>query len=155
MAKQMIKGFTMAMIVVTVAFVSSVASAYAQSRQQRATIPFEFVVGDKTLPSGQYSVGGITDSGSALRVSNTQQGDSAARLTTTITRAKADDGKLVFLRYANHYFLSEVWMPGETSGRKLTKSGQQKAIEHEMAAVTSNSDWAKTGFEIVVIAAVR
>ena len=152
MAKQMIKGLTMVMIVVALAFVSAVASANGQSRQQRATIPFEFVVGDKTLPSGQYAVGAITDSGAALRVSSTEQGQSAARLTTTITRSKADGGKLVFLRYANHYFLSEVWTAGETTGRRLTKSAQQKAIESEMAAVKSNSDWAKTGFEIVEVA---
>ncbi|SRR6266536_969661 len=157
MANQIIKGLTMFMIVVALAFVTAVTSAYGQSTRETAKIPFEFVVGDKNLPAGEYAVGSITASGEALRVSSTEQNQSAARLTIPISRAKAEDkGKLVFRRYANHYFLSEVWMPGETTGRQLLKSAQQKAIENEMAAVTSKSDWAKKGYEIIeVVAAVR
>ena len=55
MAKQIIKGLTMLMIVVALAFVTS--AAYGQSSQQSvAKIPFEFVVGDKSLPAGEYGV---------------------------------------------------------------------------------------------------
>jgi len=59
MAKQIIKGLSMLMLVVALAFVTSVVSAYGQSSRQVATIPFQFSVGDKDLPAGQYDVAGI------------------------------------------------------------------------------------------------
>jgi hypothetical protein len=44
--------------------------------------------------------------------------------------AKApDQGKLVFNRYGDRYFLSEIWTAGDTSGRTLLVS----KVERELA----------------------
>ncbi len=155
MAKQIIKGLTMLMIVVAMAFVT--AAAYGQSTQRAvAKIPFEFVVGDKSLPAGEYGVAAFNASGEILKIRSTEDNQTALRLTTPITCASAPDkGKLVFHRYANHYFLTEVWSAGESRGRQLLKSKQERAIEREMAAISSRSESAQSRYEIVEVVAVR
>lgn len=50
MGKQILKGFTMLMLVLGLAFVSAVVSANGQAtRQVTVNIPFQFVVGDKVF----------------------------------------------------------------------------------------------------------
>jgi hypothetical protein len=155
MAKQIIKGMTMLLLVMAVAFVTAVVSANGQSRHQVAKIPFEFVVGDNNLPAGQYDVTAMTSNDAVLRITNSEQRQTAIRLTQTISHTKpADKGKLVFRRYADRYFLAEVWSAGDTSGRQLMKSKQERAIERELASVPSKSEWAQSGYQIVEIAAV-
>jgi len=62
--------------------------------------------------------------------------------------------RLVFHRYDNCYFLSEVWMSGERVGRELRKSAQERAIERELAAIPSNGNLASRGYEVIEIVAV-
>ena len=155
MEKQIIKGMTMLLLILAVALVTAVASANGQSRHEVAKIPFEFVVGDKNLPAGQYDVTAMTANDSVLRITNSEQNQSALRNTQAITHGKpADKGKLVFRRYADRYFLAEVWSAGDTTGRQLMKSKQERAIERELASIPSKGEWAQGGYEIVEIAAV-
>ena len=155
MSKQIIKGMTMLLLIMAVAFVTAVASANGQSRHEVAKIPFEFVVGDKSLPAGQYDVTEMTSNNSVLRITNSEQHQTALRQTNTITRAeRASKGKLVFRRYADQYFLAEVWSAGDTSGRQLLKSKQERAFERELASIPSKGEWAQSGYQIVEIAAV-
>src|SRR5260370_14127605 len=157
MEKQIIKGFTMLMIGVALAFVTTVAPAYGQSSLHTvAKIPFEFVIGGKTLPAGEYGVAGIEGNSQLVRIQSKEDNQSAVRLTTVITSASAPStGKLGFHRYANQYLLTQVWMPGSNRRRQLTKSKQQRAIEREMAATLSTSERAQSGDEIVVLVATR
>jgi hypothetical protein len=156
MARQLIKGFTMLMVVATLAFVTSVASTYGQSsHRQVAQIPFEFSVGEKSMPAGEYSVGTITGDGKVLNISNTQQKTSAVRMTSPMQQIEpASTGKLVFRRYGSQYFLTEVWQAGESTARGLTKSKQQRAIERELAAIPARSNVAQNNYETIEIAAV-
>jgi len=93
-----------------------------------ADIPFPFVVAGQTLPAGHYIVSPASDS--SLRI----QG-SAHRGTfvpTNITQRSISDTscKLVFHRYGDSYFLSEVWVTGNDRGRQLLRS----RAERELAA---------------------
>jgi hypothetical protein len=62
MKKQILKGLTMLVIIMTMAFLTAVISANAQTRggNLRADVPFDFIVGDKTMAAGQYGVSQIT-----------------------------------------------------------------------------------------------
>ena len=44
------------------------------------------------------------------------------------------ESKLIFNRYGDRYFLSQVWTAGNSSGRQLLKSDREK----EMAQVAKN-----------------
>jgi hypothetical protein len=151
MAKQMIKGLTMLMLLATLSLVTAVVSANGQSsNRQVANIPFEFVVGDKEMPAGKYQVATANATGGTLKILGITNTNSAFRLSNTITQAQpVEQGKMVFHRYRNQYFLAEVWTAGERQGRQLTKCSAEKAIERELASNRSQK------YERVEIALVR
>jgi hypothetical protein len=135
MRQQILKGLTMLLAVMSLAMITAVASANGQSVNARASIPFEFVVGDKTLPAGAYTVNSITTSGETLRIRGNASENSAVRMTTTSVK-KSEKSMLVFHRYDNRYFLSEVWSAGD--GRILAASKEERAIQKEMSRIASN-----------------
>lgn len=136
MRKQLAKGFTMLMLVVSLALVTAVVSANGQSRKSRTSVPFDFMVGDKALPAGNYNVDSITSSGDALRIGNADSAQSATRL-TVVADGRSKTAKLVFHRYGERYFLAQVWTAGGAEGRQLMKSRQERAIEKENARIAS------------------
>lgn len=155
MGKQILKGFTMLALIVAVALMTAVASANAQSSTVVADIPFEFSVGDQALPAGKYTVRSMTANGDALAIRNRDANRAAIRLTHSIQASKASDQtKLVFHRYGQRYFLSEVWTSGENAGRKLIKSSQERVIEGQLAAISSKSELARNSYDIVEVVAV-
>jgi hypothetical protein len=157
MTRQLIKAMTMLMMVVALALVSAVASAYGQSNSTVvADIPFEFVIGDKEMAAGHYNLSKATAGGEAVRVREEATGQSAIRLTMGLTTSRpAEKGKLIFLRYGNRYFLAEIWRSGESNVRQLLKSKEQKAIERELASIRSKNKSTESGYERIEVALVR
>lgn len=150
MKNLMLRLFALITLLVTVAFASAVASVSAQTSSHNisASIPFEFNVGDKTLPAGQYAIGRINSDGTQLRISNRE--DSASRLTQTVQASEPkEQSVLVFNRYGDRYFLSQVWMVGEREGRQMLKSKSEKAMGQELA---KNKAEAET---VTIIAAIH
>ncbi len=156
MQKQILKGLTMLMLVTAVALMAALVSAHAQSSSSVvADIPFEFTVGGKSLKAGEYSVKPFTANGDALLISNQDSNDGVIRLANSIqARTVPQQAKLVFHRYGQRYFLSEVWTPGERMGRQLQKSGEERAIEGQLAAISSKSELARSSYETVEIVAM-
>ena len=158
MRRQMIKGFSMVLTIVSVAFFTAVVSANGQSgKQVVADIPFNFIVGDKMMTAGQYSVKATSQDSPALLISERDTKESAIRLTSSLDADRKNTrARLVFHRYGQHYFLAEVWSGGDSSGRTLMRSRQERAIERELAAIVSKSELAGNTYETVeLLAAVR
>jgi hypothetical protein len=151
MRKQMLKGITMFMLVMGLSLATAAISANAQSLKARANVPFDFVVGDKTLTSGDYTIATVTMAGDALRISSTDMSQTAARLTITADGRSAN-AKLVFHRYGNRYFLAEIWTGAGAQGRVFMKSRQEKAIEKESNRVAQLSHRAPESYETVAVA---
>jgi hypothetical protein len=42
-----------------------------------------------------------------------------------------EEAKLVFHKYGEQYFLSQVWEAGESAGRALIKSKSERALERK------------------------
>ncbi len=100
MERQIVKGFTMLMLIVALSFVSAVVSVNGQTPTIAANIPFEFNVGDETLPSGAYTVKAATATGSALLIKGQDSKAAAMRLAHFVEASKAPEkAKLVFHRY--------------------------------------------------------
>ena len=155
MQKQIVKGLTMLMLIGAVALMAALVSAHAQSSSVVADVPFEFTVGGKSLKAGEYSIRAFAANGDALLVRNKESNDSAIRMSNTITaRIAPKQGKLVFHRYGQRYFLSEIWTPGERTGRQLRKSAEERAIESQLAAIPSKSELARSSYETVEIVAM-
>lgn len=141
MKNLMLKLFALITLLVTIAFASALASVSAQTPGHNitASIPFEFNVGDKTLPAGQYAIGRINSDGSQLRISNREE--SASRLTQAVQASEPkEESVLVFKRYGDRYFLSQVWMVGEREGRQMLKSSSEEAMDQDLAKNKANAE---------------
>ncbi len=136
MKRNLLKAFTMLMLLVTLSLASAVVSAQTQAANKVvATIPFEFSVGYKTFPAGEYSVQVIPTAGDALMIRSADASESALRLSETTSRDKdKSHARLIFNRYGDKYFLSEVWNGVDKVGRRLIKSGDERAAEAEANA---------------------
>ncbi len=110
-------------------------------------VPFEFVVGEKRLPAGDYTVRRILlDSAKTLLI-RSADGRAAATVHTSDAgkRAAAPQAKLVFAQYGEQYFLAQVWTPGAETARAFAKSRVQRGLEREWAdgATRTGGDAAK------------
>lgn len=95
-----------------------------------AVIPFPFVVAGHTLPAGQYIVSPVNRN--TLRIHESMDPGMFVP-TNAAQRSESDNtSKLVFHRYQDTYFLSQVWITGNDWGREVCRSD----AEREMAAKT-------------------
>jgi hypothetical protein len=110
-------------------------SAFAQSGQIRATIPFNFTVSHTTLPAGDYSVSTTGGTGSILVIQGAH-GKAVKLVGSNRVQASklSDRTKLVFRCYGDRYFLAQVWMRGSQMGRELPKSPLESEIAMDAAA---------------------
>jgi hypothetical protein len=104
----------------------------------RMRIPFEFTIGHKTLPPGDYIVKRSDSAISEMLLVSSVDGGSGTYVITKNVQAKArqSESKLIFHRYGGQYFLSQVWTAGDSAGRELPKSGRESAVDRELAKNT-------------------
>jgi len=101
-----------------------------------ANIPFEFSVGNKTLPAGEYAVR-CTNPASDMKVLQLRSSDGRASVmvrTNSVIGKTQGDAKLVFNRYGDHYFFAQAWLPADNIGMQASKSRNEKQIARELAA---------------------
>lgn len=112
----------------------TIVSVQAQSRTRiRAHIPFDFQVGEKTLPAGDYTVKRL--SANALLVESASGEQSviaqASRSVESNVNAKPSTEKMVFRQYGDQYFLAQVWMIRGNAGRAINMTdAERKAADN-------------------------
>ena len=118
-------------------------SAFGQ-QNLRVDIPFEFHFADVVMPAGQY----VVDT-EARNIHNLLSFDCDACRVHAVAipyavggRDVSSEGRLIFNKYGDTYFLAEVWVPGRIQGMALSKS----KTERELARVSLP---ARTGQVIV------
>ena len=126
-------------LVLVAVFSSAAVSANAQSNYSvRAEVPFDFTVGNKTLPAGRIIAHGQTSLASPLSITSLAMGQLTQRVARKLSGANnSDRDQLVFHRYGDRYFLAEVWIQGY-GGWEVLKSSSEKALERE-TGVASNA----------------
>jgi hypothetical protein len=113
----------------------------------RADIPFEFTAGGQILPAGIYTVRRGDNGGNALMLSSADGRGGVYFLTNaTSSNMVREKASLVFNRYGDQYFLSEVWRVGDITGRQLIPSSRERELSLAM-----NQDKP----ELIVIAAAE
>ena len=144
--KKQISTFVGLLIVITVL---SITAIHAQSPTTgRAHIPFDFSVGNQRVAAGDYAIERIN--GWVWMLRGGYNGQNMFLLTTATEPAKAiGDGKLMFHRYGERYFLSAF----ETSYYKigLAKSAAEKSLEKEIKNDRLAKNLMSAKSEIVVI----
>ena len=159
MKKEFLKGFAMLILVVVLALTTAVASGQTQSTNDAnklvANIPFEYNVGYKTMPAGEYSVQTVVSAGNAVLIKSADASLCALRLSEATSRNKEQkQALLVFHRYGDKYFLAEVWNGVDDTGRQLLKYEDERAVEREFRSASTGSEAAHATYQRIEIAAV-
>jgi hypothetical protein len=147
MKKQLLKGVTMLVSIVALAFATAlISSAQSRSRQVSADVPFDFIVGERTLAAGNYAVEAPSrTSAGAVLVRSSDGRQKAIRLTNSVSaNTNTRRARLVFRRYGNTYYLTQVWAAGASEGREMLKSKMERA-EEELAKNASGTEPARSG----------
>ena len=112
-----------AAVLVAGSFVLGSAHGQAGSPGIKVSVPFQFAIGGKTLSAGEYTV---YSSSEKVWVQE-KGGRNVAVLFTNALEGKvpARDGKVIFDCYFNECFLSQVWIAGQETGRKLPDSKRE------------------------------
>jgi hypothetical protein len=91
-------------------------------------IPFDFVAGSVTLPAGEYSIK-VTGPERTLLVIDRKDAAPAFMNTNAVVKTEIQTAsKMIFNRYGDRYFLSEVWTAGYSRGRQLLKSAREMEL---------------------------
>ena len=107
----------------------------AQDINLRAKIPFEFVVGNVTMPAGDYDVTKLSIGSGVFRV-RAPKGEYAAMGLVMATRRREGPATtvLVFNRYQENggevsHFLSKVWLEWSDTGYEFPKFRAEREAE--------------------------
>ena len=154
MSKQILKSLTMVTLVAGLMLVASVVSANGQSTSDQviADIPFDFVVADKTLPAGRYTVRAATSDGQGMSIKSGDGKSSAIILSNSVAdKSKERHARMVFYRYGQQYFLAQVWS-GDDYGRQLRQCKKERNLRRELASNGLKSD--NASYQTVEVAAL-
>ena len=133
MKKQVITIMVVAVFCATLA-VSSIQAQNAGNMS--VTIPFDFAVSGKTLPAGDYYLQRSTEGAQVVTQLRSRDKDEGVYLPQTHPvqgNGIQADSKLVFNKYGDQYFLSQVWISGRSSGAEVAKTSRERLLQHEMA----------------------
>jgi hypothetical protein len=149
MKKKLYSTFAMMSLLMALAIASVQAETLGKLE---VNIPFEFNVGSKTLPAGEYSVKRLTETSMLVRSADGKR--SAVALTMGSTQQGANEKaaaeRLVFRQYGNQYFLAQIWMVRDGEGRALNKSDAERKAASTLKLAAHDSEP-----QTIVVAAKR
>jgi len=123
--------------------VGAILGATGLSAQTKAVanIPFDFTVSTVTLPAGTYTIQSSTAAHDAIQIVNKETRKSVFVLAPPSNGPyKGETGKVVFNRYGDRYFFSEVWtaagLRGHAMPGKLERELQAGGAEMSAALVS-------------------
>ena len=110
--------------------------AVAQQSTYTIRVPFQFSVGARAFPAGEYRVGAVA--GQQVEIRSIDTAASAMFATGFVSRSSRQplNGQLVFHQYGTQYFLSQVWFEDMQKGYQLPVSSN----ERDYAKRTRGSD---------------
>lgn len=131
------KGASMKRQIITLAvlaalLITPLASAVAgiNAPDLKAEIPFDFVVGTKMLPAGDYKIS-MTYTPGLVKIQSTDGKSSTMVLTRLNRNNKVNVGsRLLFRRYGRNYFLGSIYTDGrETDHQVPASKAERKAAD--------------------------
>ena len=137
MERKFIKRLTMLSLVSMFTLCAAVASANAQlSYPVRAKIPFDFSMGNKKLPAGEYTFSRLSEFSDSkiMLVGSVGAGTRVLQSTFPVeVLTPKNDSTLVFHKYGDQYFLEQIWSAGERQGTQLLESRIERNIRMQSA----------------------
>lgn len=125
---------TLRSILFVLSVILIVPAARAQQNSVKADVPFDFIVGNRAYPAGEYILSAPLNPGGAIRMENVQEVSAVFVSSNSCqNRAPSKETKLVFHRVAGRYFLYQTWIAGSLTGREfpMSRTEVQLARNHE------------------------
>jgi hypothetical protein len=111
---------------------ATVGFASAQQRSVKADVPFDFTVGNKLVPAGTYTISAVWDG-----VIEIQNWDAHVALLsrTDPDNKQSKPAKLVFTKYGDQYFLSEILCASVDMNMSVPASRAEKRAHDQQASL--------------------
>lgn len=131
----MIRSLRFLAILGLLAPVMFITHASAQDKELVVNIPFNFTACTEQMPAGKYKVIPVTSANPRLLLVRGLDNRSAEIICAhDVQSAKpSTSGKLIFNRYGDQYFLSELWYAGNITGVQVYRSEKEEALLRELA----------------------
>ena len=118
----------MGLVLAVILIVSMVPAAGAQEPRLTATIPFDFYTGKMLLPAGVYVFESPEPGVQIMRNASTQAFVMQVRAVRRGPSQRAARGSVIFNRYGDDHFLSQIWWPDAEVGRETVKGPVELGI---------------------------
>jgi hypothetical protein len=116
---------------ITICLLFTVATLFAQTtpsqRLMKVNVPFAFAVEDHSLPAGEYLVLTVTPERSIRIVSADGKYSAIVNTLPNYAKSPSETSRLVFHRYGDEYFLTQVWTGSQNVARNPLSS--KRAME--------------------------
>jgi hypothetical protein len=117
---------------VALVIAASLSDAQTRGRAVKANIPFDFNAGNKHYSAGQYRVNAVSDLALAILGQGSESGFVFSRRAESSSPSATT--KLIFHQYGTSYFLYQIWVQGENSGRELPMTRVEKELARNAIA---------------------
>ena len=111
-------------------------NASGQTRKTtRTNVEFDFQIGDRIYPAGQYQIESISDQRHLLRISNVSNAKKTQIILANLQLAtRTQRPKLVFLKDGEGCFLTQIFLESGKWGYSITPSRRQRDSEKHLAS---------------------
>jgi hypothetical protein len=126
-------------LLMTIGFSAALGSSLmlAQPKPRgRVEIPFAFHVRDVALPAGTYTVEEFITTGTIM-ITNDETGKGILTLAPANRSGDTNESKLVFNKYGDRYFLSELWFAGKGAGDCVPMGKLEREVRSTPAAIAT------------------
>jgi hypothetical protein len=123
----------------TAASLMAPTAASAQSKEQ-ATIPFDFTVGQRLLPAGTYVIDHVEPNVISVRGWKGNELLSALTLITPTSEVRKNPHTLIFHKYGDQYFLSEIRGELGDSAGTVGTSKLEKRFQLQQGALANQNN---------------
>ena len=136
------KTYTMIALMVLVGSMAVAAQAQTGRAQLVASIPFQFNVGNQSMPAGEYTVSQINpQSGHAVLQLRAKDGSRTVLIQMNNVIGKATErAQLVFNRLGSEYYFSQAWMASDDTGWQAPKTKAERSMQQELAGIKPSKE---------------
>lgn len=133
------QAYTMIATVVLLGCLTVSANAQCDGTALMAKIPFQFSIGNATLPAGEYLVKCLNPNQRQLVLQKISSKAAAIVPMILVSGKSQEDARLVFHRYGRGYFLVQAWNAGG-NGLELPMTHAEAAAAREMAGAETERE---------------
>ena len=116
---------------ITICLLFTAATLLAQTtpsqRLMKVNVPFSFAAENHFLPAGEYLVQTVTPERSIRIISVDGKHSAIVNTLPNYAKSPSENSRLVFHRYGDEYFLTQVWTGGQNVARNPLSS--KRAME--------------------------